>query len=297
VSAPVPSPVADRDPDRPLGSGTSARSVLLTLLGEFVLPAGGAVWTSAVIEALGSVGVEERSARQALARSGSAGLLVAERHGRSARWSLTPAATRLLREGTDRIYSLGRTGATWDGRWLLVVVTVPEGDRPLRHRLRSRMAWLGLAPLAGGLWISPHAATEPAVLTALDGLGLSTAALSFVGRSGAVGDVGAAVAGAWDLGAVEARYEEFVAATEAALAATQDIDGRDAFAALLGLVHEWRAFPALDPGLPEQLLPRPWSGSAAADAFGRAHAAWHDAAWAWWRSLEPDISADVPGRC
>ncbi len=42
------------------GSG-SARGLLFTVLGEFVLPAGGTAWTSAFIEVLGRLGVEEKA--------------------------------------------------------------------------------------------------------------------------------------------------------------------------------------------------------------------------------------------
>ena len=51
----------------------SARSLLLTVLGEFVLPSGQAVWTSALLHALVGVGTAENSARQAIARSAAAG--------------------------------------------------------------------------------------------------------------------------------------------------------------------------------------------------------------------------------
>jgi phenylacetic acid degradation operon negative regulatory protein len=63
------------------GAG-SARGLLFTVLGEFVLPTGGAAPTSAFIEVLSRLGVEEKAARQALTRSGADGLLVSERQGR-----------------------------------------------------------------------------------------------------------------------------------------------------------------------------------------------------------------------
>src|SRR2546421_337039 len=49
----------------------TARGLLLTVLGEFVLPAGAAAPTSAFIDLLGRLAVEEKAARQALARSGT----------------------------------------------------------------------------------------------------------------------------------------------------------------------------------------------------------------------------------
>jgi hypothetical protein len=82
-------------------AGAGARSLLLTVLGEFVLPRGGEVWTGTLVTALGTLGVEEKSARQALSRTAAEGLLEPARHGRRVRWSLTGAGDRLLREGTE----------------------------------------------------------------------------------------------------------------------------------------------------------------------------------------------------
>src|SRR4051812_35341946 len=93
----------------------SARGLLLTVLGEFVLPAGGVAWTSAFIDVLGRLGVEEKAVRQALMRTATGGWLAPERVGRRTRWQLTPAAERLLTEGTERIYGFaGARGARPD---------------------------------------------------------------------------------------------------------------------------------------------------------------------------------------
>jgi len=85
--------------------GSSARSLLFTVLGEFVLPGGGRAWTSALIELLGRLGVAEKASRQALMRAAADGWLAADRIGRRTRWQLTPAAERLLVDGTERIFS------------------------------------------------------------------------------------------------------------------------------------------------------------------------------------------------
>ena len=50
----------------------SARGLLLTLLGVFVLPGDGTAWTSAVIAAFTRLGVEEKATRQALMRTAAA---------------------------------------------------------------------------------------------------------------------------------------------------------------------------------------------------------------------------------
>ena len=119
---------------RELGAA-SARSLLLTVLGEFVLPGGEPVWTAAFLRALGLLGVEEKAVRQALARSATEGWLAGERHGRRTAWRLTPSGERLLTDGTERIYGFGRPVGDWDGQWLLVLARVPETSRRIRHLL------------------------------------------------------------------------------------------------------------------------------------------------------------------
>src|SRR5215475_14824014 len=135
------------------GAG-SARGLLFTVLGEFVLPAGGSAWTSAFIEVFARLGVEEKAIRQALARTGADGWIRPERHGRRTRWRLTPDGERLLTDGTSRIYAFAGSQRDWDESWLLVLARVPESDRTARHLLRTRLSWAGLSCPAPGVWIT-----------------------------------------------------------------------------------------------------------------------------------------------
>src|SRR5918996_5830576 len=103
-------------------SAGSARSLLLTVLGDFVIPDGRPVWTSTLVHVLVGVGVEERSARQAIARAASAGWIESERSGRRARWRLTPGGQRYIEEGAERVRSTSAPVA-WDGKWLVIVTS------------------------------------------------------------------------------------------------------------------------------------------------------------------------------
>ena len=110
------------------GTRTSARSLLLTLLGEFVLSRPGAVWTQTIVGALDQLGVEEKAARQALARTAADGWLTSERVGRSVRWSLTDRAGTAHRRG--RAHLRVRRAAAGLGRHLVHrEVSVPETQR------------------------------------------------------------------------------------------------------------------------------------------------------------------------
>jgi phenylacetic acid degradation operon negative regulatory protein len=260
---------------------TSARSLLLTLLGEFVLPLGRPVWTSTVVGVLDRLGVEEKAARQALARTAADGWLTSERVGRNVRWSLTAPGRRLLTEGAERIYSFGAAAPEWDGTWLVLYVSVPEAKRRLRHQLRTRLSWAGFGSPEPGMWISPSAAHEAEARTVVDELGLETDAMSFTARFAGIGRERAMVAKAWDLDTVAARYEEFIATFTAPPAPPPD----GALLAQTRLVHEWRRFPFLDPRLPARLLPPRWSGDRARELFAAKHAQWHPPAQRRWAEL------------
>lgn len=256
----------------------SARGLLFTVLGEFVLPAGETAWTSAFIDVLGRLGVEEKAARQALMRTAADGWLVSERIGRRTIWRLTPAAERLLVDGTARIYGFTGRAADWDGRWLIVLARAPEAERPTRHLLRTRLSWAGLGSPAPGVWVSPHAARLPEVQQALGEAGALPDAQVFVASHTGHGDVRAMVRQAWDLDAIEARYKQF-------LALFGGRPRRDTLPAIVELVHAWRRFPWIDPALPDELLPSPWSGAAAATLFTTLHANWSATARTEWQAL------------
>jgi phenylacetic acid degradation operon negative regulatory protein len=256
----------------------SAKGLLFTVLGEFVLPSGGAAWTSAFIDVLGRLGVEEKASRQALMRTAADGWLLAGRAGRRTSWRLTAAGVRLLTEGTERIYGFRATRSQWDGRWLMILVRTPEAERQARHRLRTRLSWAGFGSPAPGVWLSPDASLLPEAERVLAEAGQLGDAQVFLASHAGGGEQAAVARQAWDLDRIERRYEEFIAAFEAA-------DAADPLASVTELVHAWRPFPWLDPVLPGQLLPAGWSGTRAAELFTRLHARWSPAAVAEWQRI------------
>ncbi len=266
---------------REIGSA-SARSLLLTILGEFVHPRHATVWTATLLEALVAVGVEEKSARQALTRTASEGLLVSTRHGRRVLWELTPAGADLLEEGTNRIYGFMRERHPWDGHWLVLSVPIPETQRQLRHRLRTRLTWLGLGSPTPGLWVSPDAGKADAVHAVVRELGLAGRAFAWSGDATGIGNEARLLADSWDLAEVEDRYLGFLAEFESRTAATP----AEAFLAQVEMVQEWRRFPFLDPDLPGELLDHDWPGPRAAAAFHDRHGAWHRQAQAEWDRMD-----------
>jgi phenylacetic acid degradation operon negative regulatory protein len=258
----------------------AARSTLLTVLGEYVLPARDGIWQETLVGALTTLDYKTQAARQALARSVSGGWLRTERHGRRSRVYLTDETARMLESGAQRIYGFGRPWE-WDGRWLLVVVRVPEEQREVRHLVRTQLAWAGFGSLGNGLWITPHVERE----SEAEAMARDASAAEFVSfraELGSLGDPEQVVSDAWDLDEVAGAYREFISRFGRLRPKTPEA----VFRAQTELVHDWRKFPFLDPDLPEKMLPAGWPRSKALRVFEEQHDAWHGPAQEYFRSLE-----------
>ena len=246
----------------------AARSTLLTILGEFMLPRPDGAWQEALIAALNRLGFTPSAARQAVVRSTREGWLEGERVGRRSRMRLTASSAALLRDGARRIYGFGGP-VSWDGRWLLLVLRVPEQRRELRHRLTTQLAWAGYGSLGNGLWITPHVDRE-ALVTASEPAQL----LTFRAELGAFGGTEKVIGEAWDLPALREHYETFIED----FAPVRPRSAEATFATQTAIVHAWRRFPFIDPDLPDDLLPRDWPRRRAYELFRERHERWAPAA-------------------
>lgn len=282
----LPPPLADGhdDPDE-VGAHpsahASARILLLTALGEFAFNDATLLRTSSLIYVLHGLGVSERSARQAVARTAAAGWIEGERHGREVWWALTREGRALLSSGRRRVRSLGGVAEPWDGRWLVIIVEGAHGDRALRHRLYTELRTAGFGRPVPGVWLSPHRSREPRARQVISDLGLSSSAYSFVGPAASVGqrdeDI---VASAWDLAPLRAAYDDIL--EEFSGAAPKDAD--EVLFTHLRVVHAWQGLPFADPLLPEQLLPD-WSGRSAYGLLRRLRREWGPQARARWQEI------------
>jgi phenylacetic acid degradation operon negative regulatory protein len=264
----------------------AARSLLLTVLGEYVLPRDGGVWQETLVAALASLGYSSQAARQALSRSTRDGWLESRRHGRRTRMSLSPRTAELLRTGAARIYSFGDPWQ-WDGRWLMVVLRVPEERRAVRHQLRSQLAWAGLGSLGGGVWLTPHVDREDELAAAINDEP-AAAANSFTAQLGSIGDPRALVAASWSLERVSEQYFAFIED----FAHTRAASTEACFRQQTLLVHAWRKFPFLDPDLPLELLPERWPRERAHALFRDRHERWRAGAGAHFEQLEAAVQAN-----
>src|ERR1017187_10659003 len=141
-------------------AGSQPQHLLLTLLGDYFLDGSVPIPSASLLSLLEGFGITSAGSRAALSRLSRRGLLASSKNGRNTYYRLTPRAAALLREGAQHIFSFGAAERPWSGRWTIVAFSVPEDQRQARPVLRTRLRWLGFAPLYDGLWISPHRPTE-----------------------------------------------------------------------------------------------------------------------------------------
>ena len=235
---PVPGGAADAPaPHRP-------QSLLLSFLGAVVLDEELPPLPSAVLlDLLADLGVTEAAARATVQRMTQRGLLDRGQVGRSAEYTLSPVAQRVLRRAGARVGSA--TPFTHPpGEWTLLSYSIPENRRDLRHRVRSRLAWAGFGGLRDGLWIAPGTVDVAAVLAPDDLPEVVGLADAFAARPLPGTDVDRLVRRAWDVPAVRRAHHRFVADWST----PPRVQGSLAQRTLLGA--DWLALLRADPGLP-----------------------------------------------
>jgi phenylacetic acid degradation operon negative regulatory protein len=257
---------------------TGVRGMLITVLGDYVRPARQPAPTSAFIDVMARLGIEETACRQALVRAAGDGWLVTSREGRFTWWRLTPAFEQFLNLGTEKIFGFTASQPDWDGRWLLVVTRAAETNRAGRHLLRTRLRWAGFGSLAPATWISTHTDRRDLVEALFQEAGVQDDSQIFLSEFLAGGDLGALVRQAWDLDEIEREYEAFVAEFSRQ-------PSSDPLVRVTRLVHAWRRLALVDPALPGDLLPGEWIGARAVKLFHRQHAKWLPAATREWEQI------------
>ncbi|MEO7980204.1 MAG: PaaX family transcriptional regulator C-terminal domain-containing protein [Sporichthyaceae bacterium] len=242
----------------------NARSALFDLYGDHLRQRGGRAPVASLVRLLAPLGVAAPAVRTAVSRMVRQAWLEPVRLPDGPGYALTPRAARRLDDSAARIY---RTAdRAWDGFWHLVVTDLP-GERSRRDRVRAGLTFLGYAQLDDATWLGPRWSPEVDGLLELEGV----RAERFSARHD--GDSVGLVHRAWDVEGLARSYSRWLADAETLVsAAGTEPDDEQAFAARSRLVHEWRKFLFLDPGLPRELLPGDWSGDKAADFFDTENA-------------------------
>jgi phenylacetic acid degradation operon negative regulatory protein len=254
-------------------SGTRPASLIFSLYGDLVHGSAAesepALWLGTLVRLMAAVGLSEAAVRQAVSRMARQGWLVARRDGKRAYYTVTPRGRRRIDELSPRIYG---PVIEWDGNWRLLAATVDV--REARLRLRQELRVLGWAPLSPAIWVSPADSLASAA-EAAERYGVAGEAHLFLGTyEGPLSDR-ALVQRCWDLPAIASAYEGFIERYRPRLdgeLADSAAGYPAAFAERLWLVHDFRKFAYIDPGLPSELVPAHWPGTIAAGIFREYYA-------------------------
>ncbi len=236
----------------------NARSALFDIYGDHLLSRGEQAPVAALVRLVAPLRISAPAVRTAVSRMAGQGWLDPVRLPGGAGYRLTPRAVRRLREAAERIYR--RDAPPWDGRWHVVVLDRVT-ERARRDRLRSALGYLGYASLGGTTWISPRPSAELDALLAAERLG------GDFFHAGYNGDPRLLVERAWDIDGLAAGYVRWLARAREIVATPHGGGDEAVFAVRSELVHEWRKFLFVDPGLPAELLPARWPGKEAAELF------------------------------
>jgi len=262
-------------------SQATARRILLTILGEFVLPSEQPVWNATLVEAMMAAGQTEKSARQAVLRAAQTGWLAKSRHGKNVSWSLTPMVLELMAEGAQRVYPMNHLARPWDGQWIILHVSLPDRYRQVRERLYKALQWAGFGNPSPGLWVCPHTDRQDEVGRVIRGLDLSEVVFTFVGSSLSVGATDQRMVQlSWDLEQVSRHYKKLLREI-----GEHEYDHDKVLAHYLHLLTEWEKLPLIDPRLPNALLPAEWDGQHLAAQLGDLVNKWREPARRRWKEI------------
>ncbi|MFI0352249.1 PaaX family transcriptional regulator C-terminal domain-containing protein [Actinomadura sp. 9N407] len=230
-----------------------SQQLLLSFLGSLVLDRSLPPISSRVfLDVLDDLGVAEAAGRATLARMTRRGLLDRVQEGRTARFRLTPAGEKVLRQARSRVGSDAPFSHP-EGEWTLLSYSMPESRRDLRHQIRARLAWAGFGGLRDGLWIAPGRVDIAEVFGAPQFTQVAELAQAFAATPLPGTQVEVLLRKAWDLDAIRAQHESFIGTWEA----DRDERGR-ALGRLTLLGADWLQLLRTDPGLPVQELQDDW---------------------------------------
>ena len=242
----------------------STQFYLFNLFGDYIVPRGGAIWTNDLLYLLELLGVSERAARSTLSRMKQRGWFVTHKEGRQSQYVITDQGQAILEEGDARIFE--RPFTDWDGRWHLIVYSLPEERRKERNELRKKLVWLGFGNLAPGTWVSPHGREEDVLAISRD-LGVDEYVTVFTAETESDEEI---VGRCWDIATLESEYAAFLERYRPEYERPEgdmELAPEDCFLRRFWLTYAFQSFPRKDPNLPTELLPEEWVGHEARELF------------------------------
>ncbi|RUQ31139.1 phenylacetic acid degradation operon negative regulatory protein PaaX [Peribacillus cavernae] len=248
----------------------NTRSMIFTLYGDYIRHYGNEIWIGSLIRLLKEFGHNEQSVRAAISRMNKQGWVMSRKEGNKSHYFLTDRGVNRMDEAAKRIFKLKPD--KWDGEWRMLIYSIPEEKRNLRDELRQELIWSGFGTISNSCWISPNNLIKE-VYSLIDKYGISDYVHFFHTKYEGPHENKRLVTECWDLASLNDRYQQFIAEYSQKYVIVKsklskgDVTDAECFVERTKLVHEYRKFLFIDPGLPEELLPEKWLGGPAASLF------------------------------
>lgn len=248
----------------------NTRSMIFTLYGDYISHYGNEIWIGSLIRLLKEFGHNEQSVRAAISRMNKQGWVQSTRKGNKSYYCLSDQGINRINEAGRRIFKL--QAEDWDGKWRMLMYTIPEESRHLRDELRKELVWSGFGLLSNGFWISPNQLEEQ-VHALIKKYEIKQYVHFFVSEYHGPHENKQLVQECWDLTETNERYQEFISTYSQKYVIDKNkiekggMSDGECFVERARLVHEYRKFLFVDPGLPRELLPEKWLGDYAQSLF------------------------------
>ncbi|HLR67800.1 MAG TPA: phenylacetic acid degradation operon negative regulatory protein PaaX [Virgibacillus sp.] len=248
----------------------NTRSMIFTIYGDYIRHYGDGIWIGSLIKLLQAFGHNDQSVRAAISRMNKQGWVQSNRVGNKSYYSLTSQGKDRMEEASKRIYK--EEPKPWSGNWWILFYSIPEEKRHLRDKLREELIWSGFGPLSNSCWITPNDLAKETKLL-IEKYGIKDYITIFKAEHLGMNSNSDLVEKCWDLEDINNRYETFIKhysqkyIIDKSKIETNKMTDDECFVEKTLLVHEFRKFLFVDPGLPDELLPEKWLGDSATKLF------------------------------
>lgn len=251
------------------------QDLVLTVLADNMRGRLDTVWSGGVVQILEGLGFTAGASRVALARLTKRNLVVPVRSGRLVSYELTERTAAVLADGDRRIFSLDAYDFDEDEVTLLIH-GIPDSMRRELSQLGRRLRFLGFGSVQDGMWIGAgHRYDE--VLPIVDRLRIGSYSSIIEGTLRGRPELRAVIDDAWDFPRLNDLYRDFVEAFRPLVASRPDTDVA-AFHLRTQVMHNYRQFTSLDPGIRSARHPSPPAKAEAIEIFTRIYSSYADAA-------------------
>lgn len=227
--------------------------------------------------------ISETNIRTYLSRGISNRYFSVRKEGRSAYYSLGEKMTSIA---SNVAWSFKLPDwSNWDKSWWGITFSIPEKEKPLRHKIRKKLTYYRFAPLSGGFWIRPYnqdERMEDIFNSVRQNINCRMMHFSYLDDFSA--DDAAKL---WNLKEINTGFKNGIRLIENHQKNFEAMNPEDAFRLRIELGNTIIPQLALDPLLPEMLLPENWYGREIREGYFQFDKELKEKSKLYWKNL-PD---------